>query len=381
MICVAQDPIALLKQIQSLCCLYDAKTQSAMATVASHTRLFTYYQHDIDNNHKYYQEFCAHVETLETYGGIGAVGVTPTFLAAKLKDLAAEKVIQDADNSTDAERLIAIKQCCDEFLGCLMLSGVNRDRYAGFLKSGLNNQYGFGKDLYPKSPDLCLSLLNRRSDAPLRQPRQVIQTPPQVKQEEEALVFAQGTSDKKNKSKEDGSTSTPSSLSSITKSCESITNVKCKNCGKFGHISQYCPTKAKETPPAQIRAMNAVDDASEASEDESVIILTQVHNYSDEYVPTQKEAAQKTINSDLVLLDSQSTVNLFTNPEHVRNIRPAITPINVHCNKGTLTTHEEADFGDTPVSLYREDEFSILRAFVSLEFPFTTKLSKSSNVV
>jgi hypothetical protein len=96
-----------------------------MATVASHTRLFTYYQRDIDNNHKYYQEFCAHVETLETYGGIGAVGVTPTFLAAKLKDLAAEKVIQDADNSTDAERLIAIKQCCDEFLGCLMLSGVN----------------------------------------------------------------------------------------------------------------------------------------------------------------------------------------------------------------------------------------------------------------
>ena len=30
-------------------------------------------------------------------------------------------------------------------------------------------------------------------------------------------------------------------------------------------------------------------------------------------------------------------------------IRPATTPINFHCNKGTLTTHEEADFGDTPV--------------------------------
>ena len=30
-------------------------------------------------------------------------------------------------------------------------------------------------------------------------------------------------------------------------------------------------------------------------------------------------------------------------------IRPATTPINFHCNKGTLTTHEEADFGDTLV--------------------------------
>ncbi len=72
-----------------------------------------------------YQEFCAHVETLETYGGIGAVGITPTFLTAKLKDLALDKVIQDAENPTDADHLIAIKQCRDEFLGCLMLSGAN----------------------------------------------------------------------------------------------------------------------------------------------------------------------------------------------------------------------------------------------------------------
>jgi len=236
-----------------------------MAMVASHKHLFTYYQYDTDDNHKYYQEFCAHVETLETYGGIGAVGAIPTFLAAKLKDLALEKVIQDANNPTDAERLIAIKQWSDEFLGCLMLSGANRDRYAG-LKSDLNNQNGFGKDLYPKSLDLCHSLLNRQSDAPLRQPRQNIQAPPQVKQEDKALVFAQGTSDKKStsKSKEDGSTGTPSSLSSTSKSRDSITNVKCKKCGKFGHISQYCPKKEKETPPAQIHAMNAVDDALEA---------------------------------------------------------------------------------------------------------------------
>jgi hypothetical protein len=60
-----------------------------MATVASHKRLFTYYQCDGDDNRKYFQEFSAHVETLETYGGIGAIGITPTFLTAKLKELAA----------------------------------------------------------------------------------------------------------------------------------------------------------------------------------------------------------------------------------------------------------------------------------------------------
>jgi hypothetical protein len=122
-----------------------------MATVASNKRLFTYYQRDSDDNHKYYQEFCAHVETLETYGGIGAIGITPTFLTAKLKELEMDKTIQDATSPTDAERLIAIKQCRDEFLGCLMLSGANREQYAA-LKSDLNNQYGYGKDpmrVYP----------------------------------------------------------------------------------------------------------------------------------------------------------------------------------------------------------------------------------------
>ena len=55
------------------------------------------------------------------------------------------------------------------------------------------------------------------------------------------------------------------------------------------------------------------------------------------------------ISSDLLLLDSQSTVHLFSQPEHVDNIHPAATPIRVHCNKGTLKTTQEANFGHTPV--------------------------------
>ena len=156
---VAQDPIMLLKLIQSLCCSYDAKTQSVMATVASHKRLFTYYQRNGDDNHKYFQEFSAHVETLETYGGIGAIGITPTFLTAKLKELEAAGEISSATAPSDAERMATIKLVRDEFLGCLMLSGANRDRYAA-LKTDLHKQYGYGKDLYPKSPDQCLTLLN-----------------------------------------------------------------------------------------------------------------------------------------------------------------------------------------------------------------------------
>ena len=36
-------------------------------------------------------------------------------------------------------------------------------------------------------------------------------------------------------------------------------------------------------------------------------------------------------------------------PKHINSIRPATNPIRVHCNKGTLETTQEANFGDTPV--------------------------------
>ncbi len=71
--------------------------------------------------------------------------------------------------------------------------------------------------------------------------------------------------------------------------------------------------------------MSAADDASVASDEESVIILMQAHTYpvdaNSDHVLAQ-DVPGSAINSDLVLLDSQSTVDLFTNPAHVQNIRP-----------------------------------------------------------
>jgi hypothetical protein len=98
----------VLKLVQSFCCSYDAKTQGVMATVASHKRPFTHYQKDTVNNHTYHWEFLTHIKTIETYGGVGVVGVVPTFLATKIKELADARMITDADNSADVEPTIAV---------------------------------------------------------------------------------------------------------------------------------------------------------------------------------------------------------------------------------------------------------------------------------
>ncbi len=88
------------------------------------------------------------------------VGVVPTFLSAKIKELADSGTIANAMNPTDAERAIAIAAVQDEYLVALMLTGAHRECF-GELRTDLKNQYEYGDDRYPKTMDTCLSLLNQ----------------------------------------------------------------------------------------------------------------------------------------------------------------------------------------------------------------------------
>ena len=369
-----KDPIGLLKLIQGLCCSYDSKTQSVMATVASHKKLFTFFQRDGMDNSSYHREFIALVETIETYGGLGAIGITPTFVAQKLQEMHAAGTCANTASPTTAELAVANSSAREEFLAALFLSGANRERY-GPLRNELANQFTFGNDLYPKTVDQCLTMLNRRVDHLPRTPRGPPRPPPgeqQPPQADEALVFAQDTSTqpKPGKLKGDTPSQTSSSSGSVSRGSK-VRMIICKNCGQQGHMSTHCPQRK---PPAQVHAIaTTTDDASVSSDDESVIIMTQTHEAfvpssrashadvvsstgppptspSDAMILSQQATTPRhPINSDLLLLDSQSTVHLFSQPEHVANIRLAATPIRVHCNNGTMDTTQEADFGDTPV--------------------------------
>ena len=108
-----------------------------------------------------------------------------------------------------------------------------------------------------------------------------------------------------------------------------------------------CPD-AKPPPGPDSCYYYRPDDALVSSAEESVAILAQVDKTL-LTLTTSPPPLRRPIDSDLLLLDSQSTVHLFSRPEHVNNICPALNPIRVHCNKGVLETTSEADFGHTPV--------------------------------
>ena len=126
---LAKNPVELLKLIKGLCCSFDSKTQSVMATIASQKLLFTYYQKDGVSNTDYHREFMAHVETIETYGGIGAIGIVPIFVTQELLKMETEGTCTDPTAPTDSELAMAKATVRDEFLAGLMLSGANYNRY------------------------------------------------------------------------------------------------------------------------------------------------------------------------------------------------------------------------------------------------------------
>ena len=94
------------------------------------------------------------------------------------------------------------------------------------------------------------------------------------------------------------------------------------------------------------------DDASVCSDASSVIIIAQDH--SGRYI----------INPNFLLLNSQSTVNLFSNPAHVDNVHPATHPIQVHCNKGVLPANNVADFGSDEVYVNKDEIANVLSLFL-----------------
>lgn len=79
-----QDVLALLILIKGFCCSFDVKTQGMMATVEAHKHAYLCFQADGIDNQTYHHEFIAHIETLESYGGYGTIGVVPTMLEALL---------------------------------------------------------------------------------------------------------------------------------------------------------------------------------------------------------------------------------------------------------------------------------------------------------
>ena len=73
----------------------------------------------------YHREFVALIDAIKTYGGSGAIGITPTFVSQTLQEMHQEGKCTDPMKPSSAELAETHKKVRDKFLAALMLSGAN----------------------------------------------------------------------------------------------------------------------------------------------------------------------------------------------------------------------------------------------------------------
>ncbi len=65
------------------------------------------------DNSTYHHEFITLIDTIKTYGGTGAIGITPTFVSQMLWEMQAKRKCMDPTTPTMAKLVVAHKKVRD----------------------------------------------------------------------------------------------------------------------------------------------------------------------------------------------------------------------------------------------------------------------------
>jgi hypothetical protein len=327
-ISLEQDAIALVSLIKTITFKFEDQKFLPLALYQSKANVYNLRQNNM-SNHEYLQRFQNLVEVATSYNG--------QLHDQSIVHICTEKLHPGKTyiSLSEAQKLAVQTASSELYLATMFIHQSDRRRF-GKLSEELENSFTKGNDDYPDNLVSAYHLINEYKHY----------TPRSAVPGSSGVEFAQKIekgNDNHNKNKDD----------SWQK------KATCHHCGEVGHIRPNCPAlkDADDKEPD-------VDKSDATSKDKKTEKKKKKTSFAQQAAETDNESEPESqftnfgfctttsnrINlREMMLLDNQSTVDLFCNRKLVSRVWRTEDSMTVHGNGSTLTTQYKAhikNYGD-----------------------------------
>ncbi|KAI2506981.1 hypothetical protein MHU86_7478 [Fragilaria crotonensis] len=286
----------LLKNIKAITMQFDAKHNGYISMLDATAAFLNCRQQQGQSADSYLEALKSHTDTIEYHGG-----------TLVLNPRLAPEIKEDGSRYTDEERARIARDCT---LAAALIRGSDPTRY-GTLVADLANQYSKGKDEYPTDITSAYSLLvNYRTPA----------NATYRGRNSSSAGDQQTTTTQASNSGPEGSAAMTFAQRNVTPGTNGITHdgITCYRCNNTGHYASDCPEE-----------QHSGSNASGTTLLQYGVMFTQ---------------GTSAIDPSWILLDSQSTISVFRNPDMLTNIRPSNRTLRAVTNEGFQDSTLMGDF-------------------------------------
>ena len=315
-----QCPIDLLKAIKSIIYNYEEHKYIYSAVYEAYKAFYNMRQQAGVTNSEYLEQFKNVVDVLEQHGG--SLGHDTVFLEND-EEFA---ILSDAEKE-DKDTLKAIKKTFrDMYIGCTFIYKSDQERYSK-LKEDLHNDYMKGSDNYPENLVDAFGMLTNYK----------LPTSRGGNAKSTGVAFSQ--KGKKNSNNNRGNNNNNNNTNSNNNNAK---DVECFNCKQKGNFARNCPNKSNTSNTNVSNDANGNNNSNKSvkfnlNNNEVQLFNIMSNNTS---VGISNFNGQDNLKK-WILLDNQSTTDIFCNGDYLNNIQDTDETMTVYTNGGSITTSKK----------------------------------------